>query len=324
MPSADLPLASELDFRRVVVQGATAPNGGAVSLQSSVWSDHDGLYVGNTGFMASVFALDASTITAHGTGFFGNLAPSSGQPWMALKQSTAALDRVEIVRSTGTLRVEDGGLTLSRSRVLDSLALASVECAGAAPCTLTNTVFAGRPSRTTTGVTSSSIGALTLQHDDWIGHSGSAIVMTAGSGREENCLFHDNGGLSTTGAVAYTITDRVVIDPQYAAFDEDYLSYANATFLPLAPGALSTGAMAGFDGDRNAWTFDVDGDGLPDAFELPYCGGIVACDPNDDLDGDGLSNFLEAAAFTSPVSDDTDGDGTPDNADTAPLDPNVP
>ncbi|MBU6303644.1 MAG: hypothetical protein KGS60_19025 [Verrucomicrobia bacterium] len=53
---------------------------------------------------------------------------------------------------------------------------------------------------------------------------------------------------------------------------------------------------------------DSDGDLMPDDWERFFgCG-----DPDEDEDGDGLSNLAEYLYFTSPINRDSDGDGMPD------------
>ena len=63
--------------------------------------------------------------------------------------------------------------------------------------------------------------------------------------------------------------------------------------------------------------WDGDSDGLPDWWEQEHGGDLVAA--NDD-DGDGLSNLAEYTGKTNPNLTDTDGDGSPDSSDTAPID----
>jgi hypothetical protein len=72
---------------------------------------------------------------------------------------------------------------------------------------------------------------------------------------------------------------------------------------------------------------DTDGDLLLDGWEVKYgFNPLVENDPNDDPDGDGLSNMQEYVVGTDPTNPDTDGDGANDGREvkkeTDPLDPN--
>lgn len=82
-----------------------------------------------------------------------------------------------------------------------------------------------------------------------------------------------------------------------------------------------TGADCG--GDCGNDCNDKNGNGIDDAWEEKYCNGN--CDPNGDLDGDGLNNLREYQLKTDPTKKDTDGDGYSDyeevQAATDPLDP---
>lgn len=61
------------------------------------------------------------------------------------------------------------------------------------------------------------------------------------------------------------------------------------------------------------YTDDLDGDGLPDAFET-----LLGTDPrNPDTDGDGLPDGLEVLTHTDPLDDDTDDDGLLDGEEDA-------
>ena len=69
---------------------------------------------------------------------------------------------------------------------------------------------------------------------------------------------------------------------------------------------------------------DTDEDGLPDIWENRYFGNLNP-GPNDDPDGDGLTNLQEYQAHANPTLADTDGDGLPDGWELRhglnPLDP---
>jgi len=58
---------------------------------------------------------------------------------------------------------------------------------------------------------------------------------------------------------------------------------------------------------------------LKAVFSLRFENLTAGVDPNGDEDGDGLTNAQEESAGTSPQDADTDGDGIPDGADSAPL-----
>ncbi len=78
---------------------------------------------------------------------------------------------------------------------------------------------------------------------------------------------------------------------------------------------------------------DLDGDGIPDAFDPDVDGDgltlaqetAAGTDPrNPDTDGDTLLDGAEVALGTNPLLVDTDGDGIPDAVDVRPLNPNLP
>lgn len=66
-------------------------------------------------------------------------------------------------------------------------------------------------------------------------------------------------------------------------------------------------------------TEDLDGDGLPDAWEREHFNSTTAQDGDGDPDSDGLSNEEEYDLGTDPNLADTDGDGLNDSTDPDPL-----
>ncbi len=62
---------------------------------------------------------------------------------------------------------------------------------------------------------------------------------------------------------------------------------------------------------------DFDADGLPDSWEITYCGSATTCIPHGDMDGDGLTNLEEYKLGTDPTKADTDGDGINDGDEVA-------
>jgi hypothetical protein len=79
------------------------------------------------------------------------------------------------------------------------------------------------------------------------------------------------------------------------------------------------GDLGAFPRTTDAWYTDADADGLPDGWELTYLGAL-APDGTQDADADGLPDADEYLDGTWPSIPDTDGDGTDDGLDAAPLD----
>ncbi len=79
------------------------------------------------------------------------------------------------------------------------------------------------------------------------------------------------------------------------------------------------------DGIGDGCDPDSDNDGLPDSFEQKYFDCVTCAEPNDDPDGDTLTNSEEYTYNTNPMNSDSDRDGYTDITEidkgTDPLDP---
>jgi len=74
-----------------------------------------------------------------------------------------------------------------------------------------------------------------------------------------------------------------------------FIYSANAGWISLS------NAVAFVQTDTIAPGVDTDGDGIPDAYEILWTGGLTRMDATSDLDGDGASDLQEFAADTNPV-----------------------
>ncbi|WP_282049785.1 gliding motility-associated C-terminal domain-containing protein [Maribacter aquivivus] len=130
------------------------------------------------------------------------------------------------------------------------------------------------------------------------------------------------------------------LDPCDPSQTAGYTSYDSNNVLWSAADCDSDGVDNGTE-DTNGtdpYNTDTDGDGIPDNIDsapLDPCSptqaaGYTGYDASNaiwaaaDCDNDGVTNGTEVTNGTDPYSNDTDGDGVPDNTDTAPLDPCSP
>lgn len=135
----------------------------------------------------------------------------------------------------------------------------------------------------------------------------------------EVALCATNGTPAWRGTFAYNL--RELLPGQPIEITESF------TATGLAPGTYSlrvgildprTGEpgvriqSTGEDGNRrialgaiqvnDPWTTDTDGDGMPDAWEYQYFGGLTNADPNADSDGDGQLNWAHYISGTDPTN----------------------
>jgi len=80
------------------------------------------------------------------------------------------------------------------------------------------------------------------------------------------------------------------------------------------------GGDADGDGIEDGPDTDDDNDGMPDYYEESFSlNHLNSADRDEDLDGDGLTNFEEFTLGTYPNDSDSDNDGIPDGEDTSPV-----
>ena len=118
-------------------------------------------------------------------------------------------------------------------------------------------------------------------------------------------------------------------NPQDAGqdFDFDLLTNRQEFELGTDPLSWNTDGDAAQDGDdieplNPAYSFDSDGDGLPDEWEMQFGFDPFFRDDLNDFDVDLLTNLEEYVAGTDPWNPDSDGDGVLDREDHYPTDGN--
>jgi hypothetical protein len=110
------------------------------------------------------------------------------------------------------------------------------------------------------------------------------------------------------GGTQFQDSTGVVLTHEFTAEStvlEILLDAENADFPDRNP------ILSGFTVERLSPVTDSDGDGLPDDWEYKYFGNLNQ-GPEDDPDGDGLTNIREFELGTDPTIPDTDGDGLSD------------
>ncbi|WP_405413867.1 gliding motility-associated C-terminal domain-containing protein [Maribacter sp. Asnod1-A12] len=132
-------------------------------------------------------------------------------------------------------------------------------------------------------------------------------------------------------------TDANSLDPCDPVQAAGYTGYDSSNAIWAAADCDGDGVTNGteFTNGTDPYNTDTDGDGVPDNTDsdaLNPCdpvqaAGYIGYDSSNaiwaaaDCDADGVTNGAEDTNGTDPYSDDTDGDGVPDNTDANSLDP---
>ncbi|MCL5247717.1 Ig-like domain-containing protein, partial [Cellulophaga sp. 20_2_10] len=135
-------------------------------------------------------------------------------------------------------------------------------------------------------------------------------------------------------------TDTDPLDPCTPVQAAGYTGYDASNAIWAAADCDGDGVLNGTEATNGSdpYNTDTDGDGVPDNTDtapLDPCTpvqspGYTGYDATNsiwaaaDCDGDGVLNGTEVTNGSDPYNTDTDGDGVPDNTDTAPLDPCTP
>ena len=88
--------------------------------------------------------------------------------------------------------------------------------------------------------------------------------------------------------------------------------YTSSNPFPTTAGTYETTYNGGQDTFVAKIAQDIDGDGMPDGWEIAHGLNFQVNDAGGDLDADGLTNINEFLHGTRPDQADTDGDGMPD------------
>ncbi|WP_299645309.1 LamG-like jellyroll fold domain-containing protein [uncultured Chloroflexus sp.] len=128
----------------------------------------------------------------------------------------------------------------------------------------------------------------------------------------KRCIFLWCGAYDGVQRYNTRLAESVVFDVFPSTLDEFVrMDWGGSVSFPPLPDADFDGLRREVDPNESTW--DADGDGLSDAFELQRANEGMRFNPRlADTDGDGLSDLVEARWGTDPTRVDTDGDGLSD------------
>ncbi len=151
-------------------------------------------------------------------------------------------------------------------------------------------------------------------------HNSDGIAISA----DGSTWYKVQGLTSTEGISADWQRFEVDLDAAIVAAGIDYNENFRIKFQQYDNYPLGTDGFAFDDIEVFLDIADMDPDGLPNDWELLYFGDLSE-GPNDDYDGDGLTNLDEFQRGTDPTENDTDQDQMPDAFEVQygldPLDP---
>lgn len=101
-----------------------------------------------------------------------------------------------------------------------------------------------------------------------------------------------------------------------------YLRWEDAKPVWITPAPATDSLLANLGQLKTVFNFDLSAPPgqLPEWWQKFYFAGTTGISPNEDADGDGLTNQEELVGGSNPNNPDTDGDGIPDGNDEFPLD----
>ncbi|MBJ2128704.1 VCBS repeat-containing protein [Alteromonas sp. IB21] len=134
-------------------------------------------------------------------------------------------------------------------------------------------------------------------------------------------LSSDNAG--NTVVLEYSIAELKSDPGKFPFFIRPRINYIKLKDLSQFEDIYANSGFGGDadgDGIEDGPDTDDDNDGMPDYYEESFSlNHLNSADRDEDLDGDGLTNFEEFTLGSYPNDSDSDNDGIPDGEDTSPV-----